>query len=299
MQKTILSTADVARLFNVTETTVKRWADDGELRCQKTLGGHRKFVIKYVIEFAEKNNMEPLGTLSAPKCDRDPGRLQLAVLERNMPELTREYVDRALDPLCYDMTQFFSYLYEHKIPLWQIFDDVVTSGMSLIGEKWANGEIGVEQEHTASYETLEALARLSGQIRLRPPTGHTAVLSCLGSELHEMGLRCSSYLFASEGWRTLYLGAQTPVDGLFRCLARVKPDILCLSASRDSFPANAVATIKSIVSAAHAVGTVVLLGGRAVQGAGEAAGACDLVVSNSRELLGIVNQWDTLRESLL
>jgi excisionase family DNA binding protein len=52
MQRTILSTADVARLFNVTETTVKRWADEGVLRCQKTPGGHRRFVIKYVVEFA-------------------------------------------------------------------------------------------------------------------------------------------------------------------------------------------------------------------------------------------------------
>ena len=80
------------------------------------------------------------------------------------------------------------------------------------------GEIGVNHEHRASYETLEALAKLQSRISIRPPGGRTVLLAALGEEQHEIGLRCASYLFESEGWRTHYLGARTPVQAVVATL---------------------------------------------------------------------------------
>lgn len=38
-----LSVSDVAREFGVTTATVRRWADQGDLKCSRTLGGARRF----------------------------------------------------------------------------------------------------------------------------------------------------------------------------------------------------------------------------------------------------------------
>ena len=38
-----LTPAEVARLVGVSATTVTRWAREGKLACQVTLGGHRRF----------------------------------------------------------------------------------------------------------------------------------------------------------------------------------------------------------------------------------------------------------------
>ena len=38
-----LTRADVARRLGVTPNTVSRWAREGKLPCQMTLGGHRRF----------------------------------------------------------------------------------------------------------------------------------------------------------------------------------------------------------------------------------------------------------------
>jgi excisionase family DNA binding protein len=38
-----LTRAGVARLLGVSPNTVSRWAREGRLGCQKTLGGHRRF----------------------------------------------------------------------------------------------------------------------------------------------------------------------------------------------------------------------------------------------------------------
>ena len=38
-----LTRSDVARLLGVSPNTVSRWAREGRLTCQLTLGGHRRF----------------------------------------------------------------------------------------------------------------------------------------------------------------------------------------------------------------------------------------------------------------
>ena len=39
----LLSRAEVAQMFNVSPSTVTRWADEGKLACVRTLGGHRRY----------------------------------------------------------------------------------------------------------------------------------------------------------------------------------------------------------------------------------------------------------------
>jgi excisionase family DNA binding protein len=45
-----LSRTEVARLFNVSPSTVTRWADAGKLKCIRTLGGHRRYETHSVLE---------------------------------------------------------------------------------------------------------------------------------------------------------------------------------------------------------------------------------------------------------
>jgi methanogenic corrinoid protein MtbC1 len=291
MKKTVLSTADVARLFSVTETTVKRWADEGALKCQKTLGGHRKFIIKYVIEFAEKNNLEPMGVLQMPDKDEQTSRLQLAVLERDMVSLVSEFVNRALAQGDADLPHFFSYLYEHKIPLWQIYDEIVRNGMREIGDRWEKGEVRVDQEHRASYETMDALTHLQSQIRMEDPNGRSVVLACVGEEMHEMGLRTASYLFESYGWQTQYIGARTPVESVVRSIREYKPEAVCISATQLGVSPVLGDQLREVAEVSRSIGARTFLGGRAAQEQAYAPELYDYVIHCSHDLVTILDSW--------
>ena len=52
------STRDLAKLFRVNESTVKRWADTGKIDCFKTPGGHRRYPPDRVLEFISKYQYE-------------------------------------------------------------------------------------------------------------------------------------------------------------------------------------------------------------------------------------------------
>jgi excisionase family DNA binding protein len=48
------TTGEVAQLFNVDPRTVARWAEKNKLESFRTLGGHRRYQVKEVIELFRK-----------------------------------------------------------------------------------------------------------------------------------------------------------------------------------------------------------------------------------------------------
>ena len=49
-----LTRSEVAALLGVSPTTITRWAREGRLPCQMTLGGHHRFERKVVEEIRER-----------------------------------------------------------------------------------------------------------------------------------------------------------------------------------------------------------------------------------------------------
>ncbi len=60
----LLMRTEVAEIFQVSPSTVTRWAEEGKLPSVKTLGGHRRYEAKAVMELSQRlekeetNNME-------------------------------------------------------------------------------------------------------------------------------------------------------------------------------------------------------------------------------------------------
>jgi MerR family transcriptional regulator, light-induced transcriptional regulator len=106
--------------------------------------------------------------------------------------------------------------------------------MTLIGSRWQSGEACVWQEHLASataHTIVEALfptvQRLAGAAR---PHG-TVVLACPENEEHDLGLRMLSDRFELAGWKTIYLGADTPAGEVALAARESSADLVVLSVS--------------------------------------------------------------------
>lgn len=139
-------------------------------------------------------------------------------------------------------------------PLSQALTEVVLPFLSGLGDRWENGELSVAHEHFASNLLRRRLSGLAAPVSPEDADNVTplsdvrrplAVLACPPGERHDLVLLCFSLLLAESGWRTLFLGADTPIAALVAATRKVDPDAVVLAATRSTaFAAAATALSK-------------------------------------------------------
>jgi len=90
-----------------------------------------------------------------------------------------------------------------------LLSGVVGPLLNWIGSRWHSGNLRIANEHLATSVLRDFLAELRRKNRTRPgaPVLVTATPS---GEPHEFGALMASLSAASDGWRDVYLGANTP-----------------------------------------------------------------------------------------
>jgi len=86
MKNLYISTREVANLLSVTETTVKRWTNSKRLKCVKTLGGHRKYLLKDIENFTKENGI-PISGITAPTKKAELDKAGYALYSKNMEQV--------------------------------------------------------------------------------------------------------------------------------------------------------------------------------------------------------------------
>ena len=107
-------------------------------------------------------------------------------------------------------------------------EEIVAPALRLIGDRWEDGADCIAEEHLLSEVVLERLRTLLGD--RRPAVRGTAVLACAPGERHELGLLALAVLLQADGWLTVYLGSDTPIEAAVSTALRTDADLLCLSA---------------------------------------------------------------------
>jgi MerR family transcriptional regulator, light-induced transcriptional regulator len=118
-----------------------------------------------------------------------------------------------------------------------------------IGEKWHRGEINVAHEHQASNflrGKLHGLLELAGNSKHGP----AIIVACAPGEWHEIGSLMLAIFLRRAGFRTHYLGANTPVEDLVRFAREVKAEVLMISVSNAEVLENLRSTARFLLEAA-------------------------------------------------
>jgi MerR family transcriptional regulator, light-induced transcriptional regulator len=289
MTTTLLSTRDVARLLNVTETTIKRWADDGEIPCIKTLGGHRKYSSQEVIRFSELHGI-PITGFTGLNGGKNSDRIAFAIQTRNMDALSSELfsVSQRHDPG--QVFDFLSLLVTHQIPVLTIADEIVRPALVRVGEKWEKGEISIEQEHMISESIVRAISRLAPELNHKKQNGLKALCACAEGEQHSIGVRWLSASLESDGWNVIDVGANTPFHGLASLVASARPDILCVSVMKMRDDPAWRARFRALGESASRTGTTFIVGGASIPASAAAEIACDHVANSITDGLSYIRE---------
>jgi len=275
----ILSTKEVAGLLNLTESTIKRWADDGNLVCIKTLGGHRKFRMADVVTFAEKHQYPISGILPPPLSKNRQDQLMLGVNTGNTELLAEIFLEELLQADTDHVFTFLSYLHRNHLPFVAIADKVIQPAMFELGRLWAEKKLKVDQEHLATRALQEALVRLTPNLRKKPVNGHTMVCACPESERHDLATHILTSAFETEGWTVKNIGANTPLPVLASYIKTYRPHATCLSIAVRPRRPGSLDAIRSIGRLVRSQDGIFMVGGSGVSRETPQSLHCDFVTS--------------------
>jgi methanogenic corrinoid protein MtbC1 len=168
-----------------------------------------------------------------------------------LPPLGREYLDLLLDGRRLDAMRTITGRVEEGLPVGDVYVDVLQPVMYEVGRLWQLDEIDIATEHYITAATQLLMARLFPHALSTRRISKSMIGCCLGSELHELGMRMVCDFFEFEGWDTYFLGAVTPAQDLVKVTRTRKPDLVCISATM----AFGLPKIRNLIRDLHAATT--------------------------------------------
>lgn len=253
----LVSPKQAARALGVSESSLKRWCDQGLIPAVRTAGGHRKVAIAHVLEFCRQHHR----TLSSPEVLALPPSSEQAVLG------LRRGKERLLDALLSGddqlVRQIVVDLYLARHPLATIFDDVIAAAFHDIGERWACAAAEVYQERRA----IECMHRILSELRrLQPgPFGPAvAIGATIEGDPYSLALAMADLVLRDAGFATDPLGTSIPAPSLVRAVVELRPQLFWLSVSHIAEADRFLSQFAVLAEACAAAGTALLVGGRAL-----------------------------------
>jgi methanogenic corrinoid protein MtbC1 len=130
-----------------------------------------------------------------------------------------------------------------------------------VGRLWQISRLSVAQEHYVTAATQLIMSQLYPRIFSTTRVGRCLVATCVGGELHEIGVRMVADLFEMAGWDSYYLGANTPAQGVLQAIEERQPDVLAISATLTVHVSQVRGMIERVRLRAAARAPLILVGG--------------------------------------
>ena len=220
-----LSPKQVARALGVSESSLKRWCDQGLIQATKTSGGHRRLATESVLDYLRKSG----------QALANPELLNLPVRAGNGPRtLERAQEDLLAAALAGDEAccqQILLDLHVAGIPLSRVSDEVIAKVFRLIGEQWECGETEVYCERRAVQACARAIYSLRQSL---PPIATTAPVAIGGTaacDPYTLPTNLVELVLRQCGWVAHSLGSGLPFSTFARAIVDLRPRLFWLSVS--------------------------------------------------------------------
>jgi methylmalonyl-CoA mutase cobalamin-binding domain/chain len=130
-----------------------------------------------------------------------------------------------------------------------------------IGRLWQENQVSVAQEHLATAVTQLVMSQLYPRIFGGERRNLRLVATCIGGELHEIGVRMVADFFEMDGWDTFYLGANTPADALVDEVVSVDAHLVAISVTMATHLDTAGELVQRVRREPGCAGIKVMVGG--------------------------------------
>lgn len=256
----LLSPREIAQALGVSESSVKRWVDGGELASLRTAGGHRRIARSEALRFARAKSMQParpellslVGVRIAVSALSDEERSEafhLALVEGDGPRalglLTSAFVGGA--------------------SIASICDGPIRIALERIGETWKHDEKGILVEHRAMDLCLQALGVLRALLPVPADDAPVAIGSAGPQDPYLLPSSICAVVLGELGFRAVNLGPCTPVSTKLAAVEVYRPLLVWHAASVGGEELSVL--VNGLRQSPHGADVRVVAGGRAIAAA--------------------------------
>lgn len=257
--KDTLSPKDLAQAIGVSESSIKRWIDDGVLHANRTPGGHRRVRAADAIRFVREQNRAVV----------DPAALGIADVP-SLPDPTGEpFRELLLEALAAGDGQRATQLLEGalvaRLSVSELCDAPLRYALDQLGTLWLSQEDGILVEHRAT----EICARFLQGLRIQQSVAEDApaAVGCAGpGECHSLPSLMASIVLADEGYRAVNLGGMTPISSLVQACDQHAARIAWVAISRQEAAQETSRDISILVDWCRSRQASLVVGGAAARG---------------------------------
>ncbi|MGI9291566.1 MAG: cobalamin B12-binding domain-containing protein [Gammaproteobacteria bacterium] len=202
---------------------------------QESLPAQAKVAVDYM--------SQALDQLGEPAPDEDPCELNP---DDPAGSLALRYLQSALEGDSYAASQQVLDAVSDEFDAKALMLDVLLPAQKEIGRLWHTNEVSVAEEHMVSATTRRTMSLLTHQTKAAPAKGATVISACVPGNIHDIALRALADIFQLEGWRSLFVGADTPVDDLASLIASLDADVLLLGGTLSTQISGSREAIKAV-----------------------------------------------------
>lgn len=253
------SPKEVARAVGVSESSVKRWVDRGQIQALKTEGGHRRVQPSSVLDFLRRTGRPVFD----PEAIALPKGLSLSQ-GISIEESKRQYhaaIIEGNEELAVQLA-IGSFVAGHSVA--KICDQVITPAFHEIGNLWECGEVNVYQERRACEVCQRTLHELRRVIKINSPDRPLAMGGTLDGDPYTIASSISELVLRDVGWRAMSIGNMLPFEAIRTALTEQQPKLFWVSVTSIRDPSRFVAEFNMLFDVAHSTDTALVVGGQAL-----------------------------------
>ena len=231
MTELLFTTKDVAQMLQVDKSSIKRWTDEGKLKCFRTPGGHRKFRAEDLYQFMADYNYSISPADFYPKFASDEAVIRRMIAQKEFNVLDSVCFSAAIKGKTDEVLKLFSETHKNGMSLPLILDKILRPTLKKIDDLHASGKL-MAAERQLAFNSLSNAAVLMSDIVVKPaPIGRRAICATIEHDTADIDLKALAVLLESQGMEVLNLGTSVPADSVAELVKGKQPHYVFLLAS--------------------------------------------------------------------
>jgi len=263
MTEILFTTMDVSRMLQVDKSTVKRWTDEGKLKCFRTPGGHRKFRAEDLYQFMADYNYGVSPVNLYPQFASDEAVIRRIITKKEYNVLASVCLSAAIKGKKDEVVKLFSETYRYGLSLPAIFDEVLRPTLKRINDLHNANKVSAAEKQLAHSAIANSIILMSDIVAKSASNGKIAICATVEGDNNDIELKSLVVLLESEGFDVLNLGVSASTDAIVQLANDHQAQYVFLSASTMTEHATSLTEHSKIMNELKLYGGKLILIGQA------------------------------------